>query len=114
MKTHHIRACAMLTRRMATAAREDLDNLFAIRRRTVAAGIFQFILHDFVAESISMDPQYFGRFHLVATGHFQYAPQESLLQFRNGILEKDAASDHLVDQIIEALFHLFTLWIRPT
>jgi hypothetical protein len=76
---------------------------------TAAERVVEMVFGDLAAQRIAVNSQDFGRATLIATGVFQNAPDEFLLELRHGFFEQNAAIDHHSDQRIQLFFHVCML-----
>ena len=60
-----------------------------------AAAVVELVFGDFAAERIAMNAEDFRGAGLVAIGAVEDALDETLFKFSNGLVEEDAALDHL-------------------
>lgn len=67
----------------------------------------------FAAEGIAVNAKEFGGSGLVAVRAFQSALDEFFLEFRHGLLEKDAALNHHANQGFQLISQIARSAIRP-
>jgi hypothetical protein len=64
----------------------------------VVAPVIELVLHDLAAERVAVYAEDMRRSRLIAVGAVQNALDETLLEFSNRFVEKDAAFHHLHDK----------------
>ena len=75
----------------------------------VAAYALQFVLTNFAAEGVAVDPQRFRAAGLIALAAFQNTANKLFLEFTDSFFEQDSSLDHHSDQRFELIFHDCTL-----
>jgi len=67
------------------------------------------VLTDFAAQGVAVDAKNFGGAGLVAVGTVQDALDETLFEFADGLIKKNSAFHHLIDEPFQLIFHDRTL-----
>jgi hypothetical protein len=69
----------------------------------------EFVLPDLAAQGIAVNAENFGGAGLIAVGAVHDALDETLFEFPDGLVKKNAALHHLIDEPFQLIFHDDTL-----